>query len=112
MFAVNGRSCRDTHMTGLIRCLFVIEAWYGFEMTASHLPGRDNVPANDLSRNRRSSFLSKVNSPDETPTCIPPELPGLLLDREGWTSRRWTERFCSILAAEWLTQPEEPISPD
>ena len=60
----------------LIRCLFFLEAWFGFELTATHLPGRENMLADDLSRNRLASFLSKAPSSDPTPTCLPPELPG------------------------------------
>ena len=99
VFAVNQRSCRDGQMMGLVRCLFFVEAWFGFEMVASHLPGRENTLADDLSRNRRSAFLLKAHQSDGDPTPLPSGLPELLLDMEGWTSRRWTEQFYSIVAA-------------
>ena len=95
--AVRKRSCRDQAMMHLIRCLFFLEAWYGFELVAAHLPGRENMLADDFSRNRLSVFLSKAQAPDNTPSTIPPGLPELLLDREGWTSHRWTQRFTSIV---------------
>ena len=81
--AVTRRSCRDTGMMHLVRCLFFLEAGYDF---AAHPPGRDNMLADDL-----FAFVSKVRSPDPQP--VPPEL---LLDPTGWTSPRWTRRFCAI----------------
>ena len=83
MFSVNKPSYRDGPMMSLIQCLFFLEAWFGFEIVASHLPGRENTLVDDLSPNRRSVFLSKAHCPDEAPTDLPPELPGLLLSRGG-----------------------------
>ena len=97
--AVRGRSCRDQAMMHLIHCLFFLEAWFEFELVAAHTPGRENRLADDLSRNRLSVFLSKAQSPDTAPAAIQPALPGLLLDREGWTSHRWTQQFGSIVTA-------------
>ena len=81
--AVTRRSCRDTGMMHLVRCLFFLEAGYDF---AAHPPGRENMLADDL-----FAFVSKVRSPDPQP--VPLEL---LLDPTGWTSPRWTRRFCAI----------------
>ena len=94
--AVNSRSCRDPAMMRLVRCLFFLEAWFDFELVAAHLPGRDNMLADDLSRNRLSNFLSKAQSPDPVPSTLPPGLPELLLDHSGWTSPHWTRRFFAI----------------
>ena len=87
-------------MMNLIRCLFFVEAWFGFELAAAHLPGRDNTLADDICRNRMSAFPSKAQRPEEVPTPIPLELPELLFDKEGWTSRRWTEHFYAIVTGE------------
>ena len=95
--AVCKRSCRDQGMMHLIRCLFFLEAWFGFELVAMHLPGRDNMLADDLSRNRLSAFLSKVPSAERAPTPVPPELPELLLDHGGWMSPTWTRLFYTIV---------------
>lgn len=91
------RSCRDQDMMHLIRCLFFLEAWFGFELVADHLPGRENMLADYLSRNRLSAFLSKAPSPTPAPMPIPAELPELLLDHDGWTSPTWTRLFCGIV---------------
>ena len=84
--AVNSRSCPDPAMMRLLRCLFFLEAWFNFELLAAHLPGRDNMLADDLSHNLLSNFLSKAQSPDPVPSTLPPGLPELLLDHSGWTS--------------------------
>lgn len=56
-------------MMRLIRCLFFLEAWFCFDIVAAHLPGRENMLADDLSRNRLSDFLSKAQSPDPRPAA-------------------------------------------
>ena len=86
VFAVNQRSCRDGQMMSLVRCLFLVEVWFGFEVVASHLPGRENTLEDDLSHNHRSAFLLKAHQSDREPTPISSGLPELLLDMEGWTS--------------------------
>ena len=70
VYTVSRRSCRDQNMMHLIRCLVFLEAWFGFEVEAVHLPGRENMLADDLSRNRLSAFLSKALSPDPAPTLL------------------------------------------
>ena len=97
VIAVMNRSCRDRSLMHLVRCLFFLEAWYEFELTASYLPGVENSLADDLSRNRLSRFLSQANTPDAAPASVPPGLPDLLLDIQGWISPTWTRRFSSIV---------------
>ena len=86
-------------MMHLIRCIFFLEAWLGFEVVATHVPGRENMLADDLSRNNYSAFLSKAPSAESAPTGIPPELPALLLDQNGWTSPNWTHLFFATVRA-------------
>ena len=83
-------------MMHLICCLFFQEAWFGFEVEAVHIPGRENMLADDLSRNHLSAFHSKALSPDPTLTLLPRQLQELLLDDEGWTSPCWTMLFYPI----------------
>ena len=84
--AVTSRSCRDQTMMHLVRCIFFLEAWCGFKVTATYLPGEENTLTDDLSLNRLPLFLSKARSPDCTPTGIQPALPELLLGHADWTS--------------------------
>ena len=43
-------------VTYLLRCLFLMEAWFQFELVAVHIPGTLNTWADDLFCNRLSSF--------------------------------------------------------
>ena len=95
---VRSRTCRDQGMMHLIRCLFFFEARFGFELLATHLPGRENILADDLSRNRLSNFLSKAQSPEPAPSPLDPAIAELLLDEAGWTSPTWTTRFATTVA--------------
>ena len=40
-----------------LRCLFFVEAWVQFEVVAVHIPGTLNTRADDLYRDRLSSFF-------------------------------------------------------
>jgi len=86
-------------MMHLIHCIFFLEAWLGFEVVVTHVPGRENMLADDLSRNKCSSFFSMARSAEAAPTRIPLELPALLLDRDGWTSPIWTRLFFATVRA-------------
>ena len=121
--AVLKRSCRDQGMMHLVRCLFFLEAWFGFELVAEHLPGRENVLVDDLSCHHLPSFLSKALSADPASTSIPAELPELLMDQDGWTSpsctrlaelmqrtyRSGLNRYLSICFT-FRVQPPFPVS--
>ena len=56
-------------------------------------PGRDNILADDLSRDRRLSFLSKAPYMRRDPAVVPPLLPAVLLADIDWTSPRWIKTF-------------------
>ncbi len=85
----------------LLRCLFFVEAVYQFQLSASHIPGRDNTEADDVSRDRLSSFRSMVPQADREPTKFPEELPQLLFRQDlDWTSPTWTRLFTSIVAKD------------
>ena len=104
--AIAARSCRDAKLMHLLRCLFFIEACCQFELMARYIPGVHNVLADDLSRNRLASFLSKVPQASREPTPIPPQLPQVLLDpRLDWTSPSWTQWFNSIVGKDSQTLP-------
>ena len=94
---VASRSCRDPTLMHLVRCLFFVEAWYQFDLISAHIPGEINTLADDLSRNRRSSFHSKAPHMDTEPTPVPPQLPELLAGPGDWTSQHWTKQFAFIV---------------
>ncbi len=94
---VASRTCRDKPLMHLLRCLFFLEAHFQCSLVLAHIPGVQNALADDLSRNRLSSFLSKATSPELHPSPVDPALVELLLDPQAdWTSRRWTRQFSNI----------------
>ena len=93
-----GRSSRNPELMHLLRCLFFIEAQHGFTLSLVHISGVNNDLADDLSRDRLVSFLSKVPGAQPLPTPLPPPLLELLFDTKGtWTSSDWTQKFRSIV---------------
>lgn len=80
----------------LLRCLFFFEAHHQFELVASHIAGRSNVLADDLSRNFRHLFLSKAPWMNPLPTPVPPQLPALDLEANDWTSPAWMRQLSII----------------
>ena len=94
---IASRSSRDPTMMHLLRCLFFMEAWFQFELVAVHIPGMSNSWADDLSRDRLSSFLSKAPEMEPEPAALPSQLPELLLGMGDWTSPLWTRQFASTV---------------
>ena len=58
--AVNAINIRSCWGQTTVRCLFFLEAWFEFELTATHLPGRLNTLVDDLSRNHLSHFFPRI----------------------------------------------------
>ena len=54
---LNSRYAQDRMLMQMLRCLFFIEAQCQCTIVASHIPGRHNDLADDLSRNRANIFL-------------------------------------------------------
>ena len=96
---VRSRSSKNPQLMHLLRCLFFIEAECAFALSLVHIAGVDNDLADDLSRDKLSSFLAKVPQAQPLPTPLPPPLLELLFDTEGtWTSPIWTQRFKNSVA--------------
>ena len=108
VFAVMARSCRDKSLMHLQRCLFFFEAHYQFELGAEYLPGVVNTLADDLSRNRSSSFLRKAPQMRREPSQVPPQLPRLLLKGVDWTSPHWTAKAPQMRREPSQVPPQLP----
>ena len=91
---LDSRSARDPHLAHLLRNLFFIEARHQFGVRARHIPGKDNVVADALSRGNLPLFFSLCPQAPATPSAITPPLAELLMDPSlSWTSPRWRELF-------------------
>lgn len=95
---INSRHSKDPLLMQLLRCLFFIEAYCNFSLTAVHIPGTHNTLADDLSRNRLHSYREKMGGRVSQPTIIPDFLMQWLLDPQAdWTSPAWMGQFASIV---------------
>lgn len=92
--ALKSRSVRDPCLMHMLRCLFFFEAHFNFDHTATHIPGKDNVAADALSRNRAPEFFELYPQAPRMPAVIPSQLCTLLSDQSlDWTSPRWRDLF-------------------
>ena len=91
---LQSRSSRDNGVMHLLRCLVFVEAQFQFFLYPSYINTRLNHLADDLSRNRLSSFISKVPGAVPHPSPLPTHLLDLLLNMEvDWTSPTWRHLF-------------------
>ena len=95
---LRSRTSKQEHIMHLLRCLVFIEARHQFHIKPEYINTSHNHLADDLSRNKLSSFLSKAPLADRHPTPPSPSLLALLLDTSlDWTSPRWRHQFKDIL---------------
>ena len=92
---LNRRTSRDQDLMHLLQCLSFFEANFGFRVVAKHIPGTQNSLANDLSRNKLSSFLQ---ARDQATLSLQSKPPEPLLDyKPDWTSPAWRGMFRDTL---------------
>lgn len=87
---LSSRTARNSSLAHLLQCLFFMEAHFGFDHGALHIPGKCNRAADALSRDRLQVYLSIFPQAPTSPAVIPVELVELLSDRSlTWISPRW-----------------------
>ena len=95
---VKSRYSKEPGLMHMLRCIFFMEAHFACMLSATHVPGAMNTRADELSRNRLSSFLSKVPSASRCPSYIPQQLVQLITETEqDWTSPHWTQQFITCV---------------
>ena len=95
---VNSGSSKDALVMHLMRCLFFFQAVFSLSLHAVHLPGKSNVAADSLSRDKLPLFFQQVPKAPPQPTPLPPELlKAVIHHRPDWTSQTWKVWFDSIL---------------
>ena len=108
--ALGSRSCRDSHCVHLLRELVFVEAQHAFRLQPVYIQSAANDLADDLSRNKLSSFLLKVPQAGMA-TSLPTALVSLLLDQsQDWTSPTWLRQFSAIFSTAWPPRQGEPIT--
>ncbi len=95
------RSCRDSDLLHLLRCLHFIEARWDMVLWVQHIPGRVNIAVDALSRNSLQVFYQALPTADSMPTPVPHKLLRLTLwDKPDWTSCNWKQLLsdcCSMV---------------
>ena len=91
---INSGRSTDNRAMHLMRCLSFFLAHNGTNVFAEHLPGKDNVAADALSRNNLPLFRQQVRQAAQLPTILPQELVlALVTHQPDWTSQKWRTWF-------------------
>ena len=92
-------SSKEKGMIHLLKCVIFLAAKHGFWFIATHIPGKQNILADAISRNNLRVFRSQ--SPqmmDKDPTLVPAGLPQILyIEQLDWFSPAWTSQFNSFM---------------
>ena len=92
--ALKAGSCQDVTMMHLLRCLHFFSAYHQLKILSDHVPGKENLTADALSRNYKSIFSSVAPQCRAVPSAIPPALLDMLLHScPDWTSPSWRLMF-------------------
>ena len=95
---INCGYSKDRELMHLLRCLFFITEHWRMSIRAVHIPGKDNVRADALSRNDFPRLLQAAPDACVRPTRIPLQVLALLVEEQpDWVSPRWTELFVACI---------------
>ena len=90
----------------LLRCLTFFTAIFQFTLTADHLSGIENGPADSISRNKLKLFFTQVPQAEKSPTVIPDSLWQMLVThRPDWLSKDWKRMLTNSLGKEYQSLP-------
>ena len=81
-------------------------AIFQFTLTADHLSGIENGPADSISRNKLKLFFTQVPQAEKSPTVIPDSLWQMLVThRPDWLSKDWKRMLTNSLGKEYQSLP-------
>ena len=69
--SINSGLPKDKHLAFLVRRLAILSMQYSFKYKAVHVPGRENVAADSLSRLNLEFFRNIHPTADPVPTEVP-----------------------------------------
>ena len=71
---INKQSCKDVELMKLMRCMVLTAMQYNIKFTAMHVPGKDNILADALSRLQVSPHLLAIFGMNGSPVPVPAHL--------------------------------------
>ena len=90
---INATYSKDLHLMHLIRLLVFLAARHNFWFMASHIPGKQNVVADSLSRNNMQLFRLQAPQAASQGSNLSSSLVDLLAQNITWTSTTWIKQF-------------------
>lgn len=88
---INSQSSCVRKMAHFLRCLAFIAACYHLRVTASRIPGSQNLMADVLSRNKLSALFSLHSQAAKLLSSVLATLTNLLIPQSpDWNSQHWT----------------------
>ena len=106
--AISSGKSTEPLVMHLLRGLHLFAMEYRFCISATHIAGKDNGPADALSRNRLSAFFAQVPEAPRDPAVIPQTLLQLFLVKPppDWLSANWRQQLTTTL--EKVSQNPQP----
>ena len=92
---LRGGYSKDPAMAQMLRCLFYLEAKYNLTLTACHVAGADNGPADAISRNKLDTFFHLVPQASREACRVPAVLVERLVTSQ-WKFEDWTSWLSSL----------------
>ena len=91
---LKSRTSRDNTIMHLLRCLHFLCAKHDIRISATHIPGVDNIAADSLSRDNLDTFFASSPQAKTQATKIPPGLYELVIQNQpDWQSPDWRQKL-------------------
>ena len=94
---LKSKTSKDRLIMHLLRCLHFFCAMYSIKISATHIPGVVNIPADALSRNNLDEFFASSPKVSPRPTMVSQQLWSLVVeDQPDWLSTSWRNKLSSF----------------
>ncbi len=97
VYILRAKTSKDANVMHLLRCLHFLCAMFDIRISATHIPGVENVLADALSRNHLDQFFSSSPKASKHPTKVSRQLWELVMvDQPDWLSDNWRSKLSSF----------------